>query len=141
MKWDSPLRVIRRHLVVLVGHPAKLVFAPSGDSLSTSRCALGASLSGFAARLLAVSRLRTACSFAAARCCGALRRFAASPLCGCAASRLCRSLRSPLCFIGSRAARARKFSFIGFARARAYSTRILVEKWSKMAKNGQKMHF
>ena len=139
----APLRYAELKLI-------KMGFAPSGDSLSTSRCALGASLSGFAARLLAVSRLRTACSFAAARCCGALRRFAASPLCGCAArvvvvrfaaSRLCRSLRSPLCFIGSRAARARKFSFIGFARARAYSTRILVEKWSKMAKNGQKMHF
>ena len=96
---------------------------------------------------LAASLLRVVVvRFAASR----LRRFAASPLCGCAArvvvvrfaaSRLCRSLRSPLCFIGSRAARARKFSFIGFARARAYSTRILVEKWSKMAKNGQKCIF
>ena len=49
-----------------------------------------------------------------------------------------RSLRSLLCFIGSR---ARKFSFIGFARARAYSTRILVEKWSKWPKMVRKCIF
>ena len=107
LNWYSPLRVIR-------SAPRA---ARSALRLVASRLACSP-FHGFAP--LAASLLR-----------------AASPLCGCAASRLCRSLRSPLCFIGSHAARARKFSFIGFARARAYSTRSLVkngQKWPKMVR-------
>ena len=77
---------LRRPAIVCGAHFLRLdvMSAPLGDSLRTSRCALGAPLSGCAASplrggkcncyciLLAVSRLRTACSCAAARCCKCL---------------------------------------------------------------------